>query len=98
MFMSRSWHELAEQNPHLVAASYGLASLKGKTRKGFLKSDDPAYQKYRRLWGEIRSRIRTLVPREGEELSNVEFQRAKWSLQSTPEANATITGHVGKER
>lgn len=75
-FMSRSWHELAEQNPNCVAASYGLTSLKGRTREDFLKSDDPAYQSYRRLWGEIRSKVRTLVPQNAEELGNVEFQLA----------------------
>jgi hypothetical protein len=76
-FMSRSWHELVEQNPNLMAASSGLTSLKGQTRGAFLKSDDPEYQKYRRLWGEVRSRIRTLVPQNGEELGNVEFKLAK---------------------
>jgi hypothetical protein len=66
-FTSRSWHELAERNPKVVAASYGLTGLGGKTREEFLKGDNKDYLKYRVLWERIRVKIASLLPKEGEE-------------------------------
>ncbi|MFB3894692.1 MAG: hypothetical protein ACE14V_00155 [bacterium] len=72
-FLSRSWHELAEQNPNLVAASYGLTALHGKTREDFLKADTKDYMQYRALWQRIRKQIASLVPKQ-EEQKAIEFE------------------------
>jgi hypothetical protein len=66
-FTSRSWHELAEKNPKIVASSSGLTSLGGKTREEFLKGDNKEYLKYRALWERIRVKVNSLLPKEGEE-------------------------------
>ena len=65
-FLSHSWHELAEQNPNVVASSSGLTSLQGKSREEFLKTDDKDYLKYRALWGKMRTEVASLIPKTGE--------------------------------
>lgn len=42
-FELRSWHPVIERNPFLVAASYGVSTLGGKTREQLLSEDDPDY-------------------------------------------------------
>jgi len=68
-FFSMSWHELAERNPKIVAASGGLTVLQGVSREEFLKNDAKDYQQYRVLWSYIRERIAALLPKGGDEKS-----------------------------
>lgn len=75
-FFSRSWHEMAEQNSKVVAASGGMLSLTaldGKSREEFLKDDKEDYLKYRQMWERIRRAITSLLPEKGEE-TFVEFE------------------------
>lgn len=66
-FLSRSWHELAEQDPGIVAASFGLTRLKDMSREEFLKNDAQDYQKYRALWSHIRKQISAILPKDAKE-------------------------------
>jgi hypothetical protein len=54
----RSWHPLAEQDPRVVAASYGLTSLDGRDREAFLRGDDQGYVEKRRAYDRIEERLR----------------------------------------
>lgn len=93
--MSRSWHELVEQNPKAVAASFGSTSLKDQSREEFLKADKPEYQRYRRLWSDIRAKVRELVPETGKPLENVEFERRKRIDEGT--AKAVAEDHLRRQ-
>jgi hypothetical protein len=61
----RSWHELFEANPKLVVTSHGVTSLDGQKRDDLLRADKKEYQEFRKLWGEIRSFTKELIPKEG---------------------------------
>lgn len=62
----RSWHELYETNPKVVALSNGLTALGGRTREDALRADKKDYQRYRSVWANLRKQISTLIPSEGE--------------------------------
>ncbi len=61
----QSWHELYERGGKVVAASYGLTPLEGKTIESFLKTEPESYQKYRRIWSAIRTAITSFIPDSG---------------------------------
>jgi hypothetical protein len=62
-FILRSWHPIVERNPFLVAASYGVSTLGGKSREQLLREDDPDYISKRNAFDEIE---RELVRRFGD--------------------------------
>ena len=53
-----SWHPLYEDNPNVVAASYGLTTLDGLTRDAFLEEDDQDYVAKRNAFDEIDRQVR----------------------------------------
>jgi hypothetical protein len=72
-FLDRSWHEIAERNPKMVATSRGIVALDGKTRDQVLAGDTEDYLKYRALWKGIRAKLASLLPAKGAE-APVEFE------------------------
>jgi hypothetical protein len=61
-----SWHEGFEQRPNLVALSTGVTSLNGTSREEALRKDTEEYQRFRRIWSDLRSSVSALVPKHGE--------------------------------
>ena len=61
-----SWHELAEQSPNVVATSFGLESLNGRKRDAVLAADSADYQRFRRVWADIRTTVKSWAPPSGE--------------------------------
>jgi hypothetical protein len=53
IYVLRSWHPIFEDDPSLVAASYGITPLDGQTRQEFLAADDPAYVAKRQAFDAI---------------------------------------------
>jgi hypothetical protein len=64
----QSWHELYEQHGKVVAGSHGLTALNGRSLEEVVKTEPEPYQKYRRTWSELRSRLAGLIPGAGEAL------------------------------
>jgi hypothetical protein len=62
----QSWHEGFEERPNLVALSTGITSLEGRTREEALRADTKEYQRFRRIWADLRAAIAALVPKQGE--------------------------------
>lgn len=57
-YILRSWHPLFEMKPNLVAASYGVTTLNGRTREEVLRQDDARYVAQRRAFDEIERELR----------------------------------------
>ena len=74
VFISRSWHELAEQNPGCVASASGLTSLEGKSREEYLSKEPADYRLYRAFWAYARLSIDGLVPTSGETNTTLRFK------------------------
>ncbi len=62
----QSWHEGFEQRPTLVALSTGVTTLDGVTREEALRRDTKEYQRFRRIWADLRAGVSALVPRHGQ--------------------------------
>jgi len=69
-----SWHEVYEANSDLVATSAGLEPLDGRDRAAVLAAEPESYRRYRRLWGEVRHRLTSLLPRDGEAAGPLKFK------------------------
>lgn len=59
-----SWHPLAEANPKVVAASYGLTSVVDQTREEFLQDDDPNYVRQREAFDVLQQQLVSLNAKE----------------------------------
>jgi hypothetical protein len=63
----RSWHEGFEQNPKLVVTSHGVSSLEGRDRAAVLAAEPAEYKRFRQLWSEIKTTVKSWTPAEGGE-------------------------------
>jgi hypothetical protein len=70
----RSWHELFEANPNLVATEGGVTALEGRDRAAVLAAQPEAYRRYRRTWADLRAAIRGLIPAEGRDAGELRFE------------------------
>ena len=61
-----SWHELFEKNSELVVTSEGVGSLDGRDRDAVLAAEPQEYQRFRRVWSDIRSTVKSWIPAQGE--------------------------------
>ena len=61
-----SWHEGRETIPNLVATAEGIVPLDGRDRDAVLAAQPPEYQRFRRIWSEIRSTLDSWKPADGE--------------------------------
>jgi hypothetical protein len=61
-----SWHEVFEQNAKSVVTSRGVEALEGRDRDAVLAAEPPEYRRFRRIWSEIRTTVRSWVPSTGE--------------------------------
>ncbi len=61
-----SWHEGFENNPKLVVSSHGVESLDGRNREAVFAAEPPEYQRFRRVWSDIRSTVESWKPSEGD--------------------------------
>lgn len=64
-----SWHERFAQNPRLAVTSRGIEPLNGRQPAEVLADDLPEYQRFRRVWAEIRSEVRSWQPATGDALT-----------------------------
>lgn len=60
----RSWHELCEQNPKLIATAGGITALDGRDRDEVLRSQPVEYREYRSIWSGIRTATKSWIPRD----------------------------------
>lgn len=60
-----SCHELFERNSNLVATAHGITSLEGRDRKEVLSQEPSEFQRFRRIWGEIRSSVKSWTHKDG---------------------------------
>ncbi|HOR98898.1 MAG TPA: hypothetical protein PLZ74_11055 [Kiritimatiellia bacterium] len=75
--LTRSWHEIMEQNPNLVALSHGITSLHGRNRETVLEKDKAEYLQYRAMWTDVRSQINAMIPQKGCVIEDVRVQRRR---------------------
>lgn len=61
-----SWHDGFEKNPKLVVTSHGAESLDGRSRNAVLAAEPPEYQRFRRVWSDIRSTAASWTPSQGD--------------------------------
>ena len=61
----RTWHELFEANPNLVAVNGGITALNGRKREDVIQSDTKEFQTFRKLWTDIRTSTSALIPKAG---------------------------------
>lgn len=62
----RSCHDLFEENSGLVALSYGIAPLEGRTREDALAKEPADFLAFRRTWSDAKQAIRAALPKDGE--------------------------------
>ena len=62
----QSWHEGFETRPNLVALSSGVTTLDGRNREDALRGDTKEYQRFRRVWADLRTAIAALIPKQGD--------------------------------
>ena len=60
-----SWHEGFEQNPKLVDTSKGVTALEGRSREAVLAAELPEYLRFRRIWSDIRTAVKSWTPADG---------------------------------
>jgi len=70
----RSWHELFESNPNLVATSYGITSLDGRDREAVLRSEPKSYRHFRSVWKYVRDELAAILPKEGRAAQDMRFE------------------------
>jgi len=70
---TRSWHEIYELNPGIIASSSGLLLLNGRNRETVLRNDKIEYQQYRAAWTDIRSQLNNIIPNNGSIIENVKI-------------------------
>jgi hypothetical protein len=68
-----SWHEVYEVNPGTLAIAQALISLNGRSREEVLAGEPESYRRFRALWGELRQRLRDMLPRRGEDAGLLKF-------------------------
>ncbi|MBK7874462.1 MAG: hypothetical protein IPJ77_01685 [Planctomycetes bacterium] len=61
-----SCHELFESNPNLVALSYGIAPLEGRTREDALAKEPAEFLAFRQAWSDAKQAIRAALPKDGD--------------------------------
>lgn len=61
-----SWHPLAEERPGVVAASYGLTSLNGRSRNEFLSDDEPSYIRRRKAFDALQEQLLSLDDKDSD--------------------------------
>lgn len=64
-----SWHEMAEHNANLVATSYGITSVDARGRDAMLAAEPPEYRRFRKIWSDIRTTVKSWTPATGERFS-----------------------------
>lgn len=60
-----TWHERFETNPNLVVVNGGVTSLDGRKRSDVIASDTKEFQKFRKLWSDLRNEVTALTPKKG---------------------------------
>jgi hypothetical protein len=60
-----SWHEAFEANPGLVATDHGIEVLQGRERGAVIAASSPEYQRFRRVWADIRTTVASWIPAQG---------------------------------
>jgi hypothetical protein len=71
----QSWHELAEQDPRIVATSDGLISVGSRSRSDILMSQPGEYKYYRETWDVIKKEVIHLIPGKGISLGELHFRK-----------------------
>ena len=85
----RSWHELMEQNPGLVATSDGVVPLGGRDRQRVLAREPKHYRHFRDDWNAFREALTSLLPSEGEVAPDLEFELRRVDQPAASSAPAT---------
>lgn len=61
-----SWHERFAQNPRLIVTAHGVESLDGRDPQAVMADQPEPYQRFRRIWAEIRAAVKSWEPTSGE--------------------------------
>jgi len=61
-----SWHDLFEKNAKIVVTSKGVEALDGRSREAVLAEEPKEYVRFRRIWSDIRTTVKSWTPKDGE--------------------------------
>jgi hypothetical protein len=78
-----SGHQIAEQEPGLVATATGIEPLNGFSRAAVLAAQPAAYRNFRARWDAVIGAIWRLCPAAGEQATPPDLEHLPWGTEES---------------